>query len=231
MTQFSGLEAAGVTVERSGFAVVRDIAFRAPLGAITVLLGANGAGRTTLLEAISGVIPSRAGEIRLGGASIGSLTRLQRYRNGLAHVEQGRTVFAQLTAQENLVATAPAGRTQQAYEWFPELAKRRNVLAAQLSGGEQQMLVIARALLGRPRFLMIDELSLGLAPIIVQRLLPILRQLAEQGLGVLLVEQYARLALGIGDYAYVMSHGEVVLEGKCSELINTPEKLHEAYLS
>jgi branched-chain amino acid transport system ATP-binding protein len=201
-----------------------------PYGEITVLLGPNGAGRTTLLEAISGILPLQSGDVTLAGASIKAMSRVARHRAGVAHVEQGRAVFATLTVEENLLVSCDAGRATKAYEWFPELIKRRDTKAAELSGGEQQMLVIARALLGRPHFLMVDELSLGLAPLIVRRLLVVLRELASQGVGILLVEQYAELALGVGQRAYVMNHGAVVLQAKCAELLSAPEKLHAAYL-
>jgi len=229
MTASADLEIAGITVERSGFPIVRDIAIKAPRGKITVLLGANGAGRTTLLEGLAGVIPVHEGSARLGSASLLTLNRLQRQRKGLLFVEQGRTVFAGLTVEENLAIARP--RTDDAYRWFPELIKRRDLLAANLSGGEQQMLVLARALLCDPAFLMVDELSLGLAPLIVHRLLALLVDLAANGLGILLVEQYANLALEIGQYAYVMNHGSIVLEGDCSALLADPASLHKAYLS
>jgi branched-chain amino acid transport system ATP-binding protein len=226
----SGLLLSSATVLRSGFPIVRDVSLLAPYGEITVLLGPNGAGRTTLLEAISGILPLQSGDVALAGASIKAMSRVARHHAGIAHVEQGRAVFTTLTVEENLLVSCRAGRTSKAYDWFPELVKRRNTKAAELSGGEQQMLVIARALLGRPHFLMVDELSLGLAPLIVQRLLVVLRELASQGVGVLLVEQYAELALGVGQSAYVMNHGTVVLQAKCAELLSMPEKLHAAYL-
>jgi branched-chain amino acid transport system ATP-binding protein len=226
----SGLHVNRATVLRSGFPIVRDVSLRAPHGEITVLLGPNGAGRTTLLEAISGILPLQSGDVALAGTSIKTIGRVARHRAGIAHVEQGRAVFATLSIDENLAVGCRDGHTAMAYEWFPELIKRRITKAAELSGGEQQMLVIARALLGRPNFLMVDELSLGLAPLIVQRLLTVLRELANQGVGVLLVEQYAELALEIGQSAYVMNHGTVVLQAKCAELLSSPKKLHAAYL-
>lgn len=222
-------EISGITVERSGFPIVRDIALKAPRGQITVLLGPNGAGRTTLLEGLAGVIPVRNGEIRLGGTPLLALSRLQRQRKGLSLVEQGRTIFAGLTVDENLTIVSPDAGA--AYDWFPELLKRRHLLASHLSGGEQQMLVLARSLLCKPSFLMIDELSLGLAPLIVNRLLTMLVELAREGLGILLVEQYANLALEIGHGVYVMNHGAMVLEGTCGELLADPERLRKAYLS
>ena len=226
----SGLELRGLSVARNGFNIVTDVTMRAPLGEVTVLLGPNGAGRTTLVEAISGVLPVSAGAMSFCGRGFERLSRVQRHRIGIAHVEQGRKVFSDLTVDENLRARSGNSGTQEAYEWFPELAKRRDLKAASLSGGEQQMLVIARALLGEPRLLMLDELSLGLAPIVVGRLMPMVRNIANRGIGVLLVEQYTKLALEIGDNAYVMNHGHIVLEKTCQELLGAPEELHQAYL-
>lgn len=226
----NGLELRGVSVARGGFNIVTDVTMRVPLGEVTVLLGPNGAGRTTLVEAISGILPASGGAMSFRGSGFEQLSRVQRYRIGIAHVEQGRMVFSDLTVDENLRARSGNAATEAAYEWFPELAKRRDLKAVSLSGGEQQMLVIARALLGEPRLLMLDELSLGLAPIVVGRLMPMVRDIARRGIGVLLVEQYAKLALEIGDNAYVMNHGRIVLEQSCRELLNAPEELHRAYL-
>ena len=204
----AGLQLRGVTVVRGGLPICREIDLIAEPGQVTVLLGPNGAGKTTLLEAISGVIGVATGTIALGGRELHRLTRDRRARLGLAHVEQGRAVFASLTVAENLLV-AGRGGLPPALELFPELAARRDVRAGLLSGGEQQMLVIARALVRRPRMLLLDELSLGLAPIVVQRLMPVVRRLADSGVGVLLVEQYAALARELGDRAYLLSHGRI----------------------
>jgi branched-chain amino acid transport system ATP-binding protein len=218
------------TVQRSGFAIVREANVMVPAGEVTVLLGPNGAGKTTLMEAISGVLPLAGGQIALDGQAIQRLPRMRRAQLGLAHVEQGRAVFGNLSVHENLLVAANVERAETAYELFPELQARRNVAAGMLSGGEQQMLVIARALIARPRALLLDELSLGLAPLIVRRLMPLVRRLADEGMAVLLVEQFAALALEIGDRAYVLRHGAIVYSGSCGELRDTPELLHKAYL-
>jgi branched-chain amino acid transport system ATP-binding protein len=225
-----GLELNGVSVQRNGFTIVHDVSLRAARGEVTVVLGPNGAGRTTLVEAVSGVLPIQGGTMRLNNTAFERLPRVKRHRLGLAHVEQGRSIFSRLTVDENLSTGSRDGKTDKAYEWFPELAKRRNIGGSSLSGGEQQMLVIARALLGEPTLMMVDELSLGLAPIVVKRLMVIIRNLADAGVGILLVEQFAHLALEIGDRAYVMNRGSLVLEGSCAELRKNPEKLHQAYL-
>jgi branched-chain amino acid transport system ATP-binding protein len=203
-----GLELSGVSVARSGLGICREIDLIAEPGQVTVLLGPNGAGKTTLLEAISGVISATAGTIRLAGRELRGLRPDQRARLGLAHVEQGRAVFPDLTVMENLDV---GGRGAQArtFALFPELAARRTLRAGLLSGGEQQMLVIARALARRPTMLLLDELSLGLAPIVLRRLMPVVRTLADDGVGVLLVEQYAVLALEISDRAYLLRNGRI----------------------
>lgn len=225
------LEVEGLCIARSGFEVVTDVDLSAPAGEVTVLLGANGAGKTTLLEAISGVTEVKSGRISLSGAEIGSLRRSVRAKRGLAHVEQGRAVFADLTTEENILAAAPRGAFRRAVELFPSLERRRNVRAGLLSGGEQQMLVLARAIVADPKVLLLDEISLGLAPSIIQNLMPVVRELANTGMAVLLVEQFAGLALAIGDAGYVLNRGSVVFRGTCEELRAQPGLLHGAYLT
>ncbi len=225
------LELNRVCVARSGFEVVSDVDLAAPAGEVTVLLGANGAGKTTLLEAISGVIQTKSGEIHLGDTEISSLRRGSRAKLGLAHVEQGRTVFTDLTTEENILAAAPRSSFDRAFELFPTLERRRKVLAGLLSGGEQQMLVLARSIVGEPKVLLLDEISLGLAPTIIENLMPVVRRLAETGIAVLLVEQFAGLALAIGDSAYVLNRGSIAFHGTCEELKKQPEVLHGTYLT
>jgi branched-chain amino acid transport system ATP-binding protein len=218
-----------LVVPRMGSPIVRGVSLGVEPGEITVLLGANGAGKTTLLEAISGVIPATSGSVTLDGRDLLSMSRDRRARIGLSHVEQGRTVFPDLTVEENL-AVVTRSSCDDLFEMFPSLAKRRSSRAGLLSGGEQQMLVIARALATDPQMLMIDEMSLGLAPIIVSQLVPMVAGLAERGIGVLLVEQFAPLALSIGHRAVVMSRGEVAYDGGCRELLDDPNRLREIYL-
>jgi branched-chain amino acid transport system ATP-binding protein len=227
----SRLAVTGLSVDRVGLPVVRGMDIVAESGQISVVLGANGAGKTTLLEGISGIIPVSGGTIEIDGRPIQKARPGDRSRAGLAHVEQGRTVFRQLTTEENLRAgLRDAGGLAGAYELFPELVQRRNVRAGLLSGGEQQMLVIARALLTRPKVLLVDEMSAGLAPVIVTRLMQAVRRLADEGLAVLLVEQFAALALTIGDRAYVMRRGRIVHDGGCASLLTAPDELHRLYL-
>jgi branched-chain amino acid transport system ATP-binding protein len=225
------LDVAEIAVDRAGVRIVRGVSIVASAGEISVLLGANGAGKTTLLEGISGIVPVAGGTVSLDGLDISRATPGSRSRAGLAHVEQGRTVFARLTTEENLAVSAhPDSGPEDAYALFPELKARRAVAAGMLSGGEQQMLVIARALLTRPRVLLIDEMSAGLAPVIFARLMKAVRTLADQGMAVLLVEQFARLALGIGDRAYVLRRGSLAYEGDCGTLARDPDRLHHLYL-
>jgi branched-chain amino acid transport system ATP-binding protein len=226
-----GLSLSELRVDRSGFPVIRGVTLQVPAGELTVLLGPNGAGKTTLLEAVSGVIPASGGDIRLAAASLVGASRVRRSRRGLGHVEQGRTVFGDLTVVENVgVGAVTRDARDEALALFPELEPRYQVRASALSGGEQQMVVLARALAARPSILLVDEMSLGLAPAIVKRLLPLFRGLADRGMGVLLVEQYADLALAIGDRAYVLGRGMIVLEGTCSDLRQRTDEVRGSYL-
>jgi branched-chain amino acid transport system ATP-binding protein len=226
----TGLTISNLSVVRSGSAVVRDVSLNVPAGEVTVLLGANGAGKTSLLEAISGVVASSAGTISLNGTDITKMSRTNRSRSGVAHVEQGRSIFSDLTTEENLLVAGPKSAIGKSYELFPRLVERRHSRAGLLSGGEQQMLVIARALVGSPKVLLLDEMSLGLAPLVVQMLIPLCRTLADSGVGVLLVEQFASLALSVGNTAYVMARGEVAYEGPSHELRADPTRLRHLYL-
>jgi branched-chain amino acid transport system ATP-binding protein len=225
-----GLHIVGVGARREQALILRDVNLNAPLGEVTVILGPNGAGKTTLLEAISGALDSTAGTMWFSGTSLVGLSRPKRAKLGIAHVEQGRTIFGDLTTEENIRVALPNARFDDVADWFPELIPRRHIAAGMLSGGEQQMLVIARALVTLPKILLLDEMSLGLAPRIVQRLLEVIRVQAARGLGVVLVEQYAHLALEVGTRATVLSGGQVVFEGSCAELRSDPELLRRAYL-
>ena len=221
----------GLVVNRAGLPVVRGIDFEARSGEISVLLGSNGAGKTTLLESLSGIIPAALGTIELDGADLARLRPGTRARAGLSHVEQGRTVFSEMTTEENLkVALHPDADLGEAYDLFPELLQRRDVKAGMLSGGEQQMVVIARSLVSRPKVIMIDEMSSGLAPVVVGRLMTAVRGLADSGMAVVLVEQFATLALAIGSRAYVIRRGEMVYDGGCEVLARDPAHLHRLYL-
>lgn len=229
------LQLQDLSVARSGTPVVRGVSLRADPGSITVLLGPNGAGKSTLLDAIAGVVAPMSGALHYDGADLARVPARARFTRGIGYVEQGRTVFARLSVRRNIEAAAPTAATareglQRVLELFPELEKRLDVAAGMLSGGEQQMVVLGRALINHPRLLLIDELSLGLAPLVVQRFMPLLTRLRDQGVAVLLVEQYANAALAIGDAAVVMAHGEVVLAEPCERLRREPTLLQHAYL-
>ena len=201
------------------------------------LLGANGAGKTTLLRAISGLVRPWSGRVLLEGQDLGGLSPAKRARMGLGHVPEGRQLFPLMTVEENLrlgAAFLAPGREREGYErvygLFPRLAERRRQLAGTLSGGEQQMLAIGRALMGFPKILLVDEPSLGLSPRLAEEVLLALKAVAGEGVGVLLVEQNVALTLEVAERAYVLGHGKVVREGPASALAQDP-RVREAYLS
>lgn len=226
----NALDVKNLVVHRGGLPIVRDVSLSVDKGSISVLLGANGAGKTTLMEGIAGAIPQVGGTVTIAGQSVEMVGPYQRARHGLSLVEQGRAVFRELTVEENLeVARGPTASIEDTFKLFPELLPRRHIRSGLLSGGEQQMLLIGRALLTQPKVLLIDEMSLGLAPLIVQRLMKLVKQLAEEGLAILLVEQFASLALVVGHRAYVLRGGRIVYDGDCAEMRRDPAKLHQLY--
>jgi branched-chain amino acid transport system ATP-binding protein len=223
--------------------VLRGLSIVVPDGKIVALLGANGAGKTTTLRAISGLLDIHGGKITKGtvtlnGDRIDGREAAAIVRSGITQVMEGRRTFADLTVQENLACGAYTNRdkaaVKEAYgrvmDLFPRLAERRNQVAGYMSGGEQQMLAIGRALALRPKLLLVDELSMGLAPIIVERLLEVLRQVAADGTAILFVEQHLHLALAAADRAVVLVHGRVALEGSPGALLDDPQRLERAYL-
>jgi branched-chain amino acid transport system ATP-binding protein len=227
----TALELRGVTVRRGAGPVIRDIDLVVPRGEVTALVGPNGAGKTSLLEAISGAIPTASGSVSLDGVDLTGQRSAARFRRGLVHVEQGRAVFPGLTVLENLRLTARgADEVDRALEPFPELQKRRSSPAGLLSGGEQQMVVLARSLAADPRYLLLDEMSLGLAPVVFLRLLPFIGEIAARGVGVLLVEQFTHLALGVANSALVVAGGTATWAGPAAELLAEPHTLRRAYL-
>ncbi|WP_419839711.1 ABC transporter ATP-binding protein [Candidatus Poriferisodalis sp.] len=192
------LRVEGLRVDRLGQPVVRGVDLSVAPGEVTVLLGANGAGKSTLLDGISGVVIPSAGRVVLGGEDITQSSRRRRFRAGLSYVQQGRMVFEGLTVEENFLVTAGRAELSPAFELFPELKARSSTPAGLLSGGEQQMVVLGRAVVREPRVLMIDELSLGLAPAVIDRMLQAVEHMASSGIGLLLVEQFADRALNSG---------------------------------
>lgn len=217
---------------------LKGISLDVAKGEIVSVLGANGAGKSTLLRAISGLIPVHKGEILFGNHS---LKKIEAYRiviDGISHVPEGRRVFSTLSVEENLNLGAfnrrgdkklVAERKDRAYDLFPILKKRRNQLAGTLSGGEQQMLAIGRGLMSDPQLLLLDEPSLGLAPLLVKQIFKIIKEINEQGVAILLVEQNARKALAIAHRGYVLETGKITISGLSSELKEN-KKVQEAYL-
>jgi branched-chain amino acid transport system ATP-binding protein len=227
----------GLTVARAGRAVVRDVSLEIPQGEVTTLLGPNGAGKSSLVLAVGGVLPAQSGSIKVGDAELVGRRPEKIRAAGVAVVPEGRRLLPDLTVEDNLqVATyslpSGAARERRAYalELFPELQARLEARARSLSGGEQQMVVLAQALVSQPKFILIDELSLGLAPVVLKRLIPTIRTIAESGVGVLLIEQFATVALGLANRAYVMEGGDIEFSGLASELREKPELLQSAYL-
>ncbi|MDF5758961.1 ABC transporter ATP-binding protein [Spongiactinospora sp. TRM90649] len=224
------LAVSGISVTRGDVPVIHDVTIGVQPDAVTVLLGANGAGKTTLLDGIAGLAKTTAGSITLAGTALSGLPTYRRTKAGLGYAEQSRTVFKTLTVEQNLlVADNGSGDLGTAYRLFPELERRRTLGAGHLSGGEQQMLVLARALISGPKVLLIDEMSLGLAPVVVRRLMTAVGELTSLGIAILLVEQFANLALEIGARAYVLRKGQVVFEGPCADLLGDEDLLHEHY--
>jgi branched-chain amino acid transport system ATP-binding protein len=226
------LEVDGLAAGYVGSPVVRDLGFALAPGQVLALLGPNGAGKTTALLAISGLLGRSAGSVTVAGSTIASGKPRATAKAGLAFVPDDRALFRTLTVMDNLrLACRSKQDVDRTLDLFPRLTERLNVAAGLLSGGEQQMLAIGRALVQQPKVLLIDELSMGLAPVIVQSLLPIIRQVADEtGTAVVLVEQHVRLALGIADEAIVLAHGSAVLTGPASDLLAHPERVEAAYL-
>ena len=227
------IELVGLTAGYAGTAVVRDLDMRVGPGEVIALLGPNGAGKTTTLRAIAGLLAPIGGRVLLHGASVGGPAH-RVARHGVAFVPEDRALFFDLTVEENLRLGAGRGERraarQRVVEMLPALEPLLQRRARSLSGGEQQMLALARALASRPRCLLVDEMSLGLAPLVIDRLFPILRRIAdEDGVGVLLVEQHVRMALAVADRAYVLAHGRLTFEGPAAELANQPDRLRTAY--
>ena len=215
---------------------IKGVSFHVQEGEIVTLIGANGAGKSTTLQTISGLLHSKTGSITFDGQNIGGVQAHKLVERGLAHVPEGRRIFLQMTVEENLemgAYTQPAANTpaskERVFEQFPRLKERRWQIAGTLSGGEQQMLAMGRALMSKPRLLMLDEPSMGLAPILVQQIFDIIRELHKAGATILLVEQNAQMALSVADRAYVLETGKITLSGTGDELAHSDE-VRKAYL-
>lgn len=232
MSSDAALEIDGLSVAYGGVHALRDISLTVPQGAVVALLGPNGAGKSTTLRTVSGIVRAERGTITAFGRRIERAPAYRIARMAVVHVPEGRGIFPSLTVRENLemastmaattMATAPGSQAgdpiQEATELFPVLGTRQRQTAGSLSGGEQQMLALARAIMSKPRLLMVDEISMGLAPIVVGQLFDALRKIAAAGASLLLVEQYVETALELADYVYVMDKGCIVDVGEPSDL-------------
>ncbi len=226
-----------ISVYYGAVQAIRDVSFIVGKGEIVTLIGANGAGKSTILRAISGVVRTEAGSIAHDGKSIAGLRSHRVARLGIAHVPEGRGVFANMSVRENLEmggytrsSRKEVGESfERVFALFPRLAERASQLAGTLSGGEQQMLAIGRGLVQRPDLLLLDEPSMGLSPVLVSEIFRMIGEINKAGTTILLVEQNASMALAIADRAYVLEAGEIALEGKASDLQEDP-KVRAAYL-
>jgi branched-chain amino acid transport system ATP-binding protein len=226
-----------VTISYGAIQAVRDVSFEIPEGQIVTIIGANGAGKSTLLKSIVGLEPLLNGRIFLNGMDITAIPAHKRTQLGVALSPEGRGVFSDQSVEDNLLlgayiakdGTATTRKLERSFEMFPRLRERRNQMAGTLSGGEQQMLAIARALMSEPKLLLLDEPSLGLAPIIIQDIFRTIRGLRETGLTILLVEQMANQALAAADFAYVLETGSITHQGRGRDLLND-ERVRAAYL-
>jgi branched-chain amino acid transport system ATP-binding protein len=230
------LDIRGLEVRYGGIRAVKGIDLEIAAGELVCLIGANGAGKSSTLRAVSGLAPAAPGSIRFDGRDLAGVPAYARARAGLVMVPEGRGVFAQLSVEENLAMGAyarsdsgVASDRARVFELFPRLAERCRQTAGTLSGGEQQMLAIGRALMSRPKLLALDEPSMGLAPIAAQKILQVIRDINSTGVTVLLVEQNARSALALAHRAYVMESGRITLSGEARALLADP-RVREAYL-
>jgi branched-chain amino acid transport system ATP-binding protein len=217
--------------------VLHDVSLEFAAGSLVALVGANAAGKSTIARVISGLVPVQAGHVEYKGVDINAISAYERVRQGVVHVPEGRRLFPLLNVEETLVAASSFGQPKanrrrnvdKVYALFPKLHERRHQLASTMSGGEQQMLAIARGLMSEPQFLILDEPSLGLAPKMVEQIFAVTKELRAQNLTILLIEQHLKEALTVCDYAYVIENGRIVLEGLGAELL-ADVRTREAYL-
>ena len=233
----SMLEVKNLEVYYGVIQTIKGISFHVEEGEVIALIGANGAGKTTTLQTITGMLNAKAGSIQFEGTELTKIPGHKIVSMGMAHVPEGRRVFAQLSVLENLKLGAYTRKDKteieeslkRVYKSFPRLEERKNQLAGTLSGGEQQMLAMGRALMSKPRIVLMDEPSMGLSPIFVEEIFNIIKEISAEGTTVLLVEQNAKKALSIADRAYVLETGKIVLEGDAKDLLND-ESIKKAYL-
>ena len=230
----------GLNASYGSIRVLKDISIQVPVGKVVSIIGANGAGKSTLLKSISGIMKINGGSILYKERNIAGMPANRIVGLGISQVPEGRQIFAHLTVRDNINLGAYhyskrsnrleiKERMKRVYQMFPILEKRSKQIAGTLSGGEQQMLVIGRALMGRPELLLLDEPSMGIAPLVVREIFNVIKQLNQSGVTVLLVEQNARAALKVAHHSYVIERGEIVLEGLAAELLDNP-KVKEHYL-
>lgn len=231
------LEVKNLSVLYGAIEAVKDISFTVNAGEIVSLIGANGAGKTTTLHTITGLVPAKSGSVMYNGVDLLKTHNNKIVTLGMAHIPEGRHVFTRMSVEENLEMGAFSLKDQSdlkkdldmVYGLFPRLKERRNQKAGTLSGGEQQMLAMGRALMSHPKTILMDEPSMGLSPKLVKEIFSIIRKLHEQGITILLVEQNAKMALSIADRAYVLETGRITMEGDAKELLNN-EQVRKAYL-
>ncbi len=231
------LEVKNLSVSYGAIEAVKDISFTVNDGEIVSLIGANGAGKTTTLHTITGLVPAKSGSVMYNGVDLLKTHNNKIVTLGMAHIPEGRHVFTRMSVEENLEMGAFSLKDQSdlkkdldmVYGLFPRLKERRNQKAGTLSGGEQQMLAMGRALMSHPKTILMDEPSMGLSPQLVKEIFSIIRKLHEQGITILLVEQNAKMALSIADRAYVLETGRITMEGDANELLNN-EQVRKAYL-
>lgn len=231
------LEVKNLSVSYGAIEAVKDISFTVNDGEIVSLIGANGAGKTTTLHTITGLVPAKSGSVMYNGVDLLKTHNNKIVTLGMAHIPEGRHVFTRMSVEENLEMGAFSLKDQSdlkkdldmVYGLFPRLKERRNQKAGTLSGGEQQMLAMGRALMSHPKTILMDEPSMGLSPKLVKEIFSIIRKLHEQGITILLVEQNARMALSIADRAYVLETGRITMEGDAKDLLNN-EQVRKAYL-
>lgn len=231
------LKVEGIQVYYGAIHAIKGVDFEVKKGEIVTLIGANGAGKTTIMHTLSGIIKPQAGKIIFDGEDITATSAHTIVEQGMAHVPEGRRIFAQMTVKENLEMGAYSRKDRgdleaeydKVYERFPRLKERRKQLAGTMSGGEQQMLAIARALMSKPKLLLLDEPSMGLAPILIEEVFNIIKDINKSGTTILLVEQNANKALAIADRAYVLETGNVVLSGRGEHLLHN-DAVRKAYL-
>ncbi len=230
------LKVDNINVYYGNIHAIKDVSFEVNEGEIVTLIGANGAGKSTILKTISGLLRTKTGDVILQGESIKSMAPHKIVAKGLAHVPEGRRVFLAMSVEENLEmgaytqpASSIAPNMQEVFQWFPRLKERRRQMAGTLSGGEQQMLAMGRAMMSGAKVLLLDEPSMGLSPLLVKEIFEIITELNKRGMTILLVEQNAQMALSVARRAYVLETGRIIMQGSAAELLND-DSVRKAYL-